>query len=69
MIEAQWQRDYAELSGDMPEGSEGSEGSEKLSLAFPGSRCPYCNAEIKPMQNIPRNLRIRYMVSEVLPDV
>ena len=50
MAEAQWQRDYAELSGDMPEGSEES---EKLSLAFPGSRCPHCNAEIKPTQNIP----------------
>ena len=50
MMEAQWQRDCAEFSGDMPEGTEGS---EKLSLAFPGSRCPHCNAEIKPTQNIP----------------
>ena len=47
MMEAQWQRDYAEFSGKMPEESD------KLSLAFPGSRCPHCDAEIKPTQNIP----------------
>ena len=47
MMEAQWQRDYAEFSGETPEEPE------KLSLAFPGSRCPHCDAEIKPTQNIP----------------
>ena len=47
MMEAQWQRDYAEFSGEV------SEASEKLSLAFPGSRCPHCGAEIKATQNIP----------------
>jgi leader peptidase (prepilin peptidase)/N-methyltransferase len=47
MMEAQWHRDYAEFSGEVPEASE------KLSLAFPGSRCPHCDAEIKPNQNIP----------------
>ena len=47
MMEAQWQRDYAEFIDEV------SEASEKLSLAFPGSRCPYCDAEIKPTQNIP----------------
>ena len=47
MMEAQWQRDYAEFSGEAPETSE------NLSLAFPGSRCPHCDVEIKPMQNIP----------------
>ena len=47
MMEAQWHRDYAEFSGEVPEASE------KLSLAFPGSRCPHCDAEIKPTQNIP----------------
>jgi len=47
MMEAQWQRDYAEFGG------EAQEDSEKLSLAFPGSRCPHCDAEIKPTQNIP----------------
>ena len=47
MMEAQWQRDYAEFGG------EAQEEPEKLSLAFPGSRCPHCDAEIKPTQNIP----------------
>ncbi len=47
MMEAQWQRDYAEFTGESPEASE------SLSLAFPGSRCPHCDAEIKPTQNIP----------------
>jgi leader peptidase (prepilin peptidase)/N-methyltransferase len=47
MMEAQWQRDYAEFSG------EAQEEPNKLSLAFPGSRCPHCDAEIKPTQNIP----------------
>ena len=47
MMEAQWQRDYAEFSGEL------SKASEKLSLAFPGSRCTYCNAGVKPTQNIP----------------
>jgi leader peptidase (prepilin peptidase)/N-methyltransferase len=47
MMEAQWQRDYAQFSGEV------SEVSEKLSLAFPGSRCPHCGAAIKATQNIP----------------
>ena len=47
MMEAQWQRDYAEFSG------EAQDEPDKLSLAFPGSRCPHCDAEIKPTQNIP----------------
>ena len=47
MMEAQWQRDHAEFSGEPPGESD------KLSLAFPGSRCPHCDVEIKPTQNIP----------------
>ena len=47
IMESQWQRDYAEFNG------ETQEEPEKLSLAFPGSRCPHCDAEIKPTQNIP----------------
>ena len=47
MMEAQWQRDYAQFSGEV------SEVSEKLSLAFPRSRCPHCGAAIKATQNIP----------------
>jgi leader peptidase (prepilin peptidase)/N-methyltransferase len=47
IMEAQWQRDYAQFSGEV------SEVPEKLSLAFPGSRCPHCGAAIKATQNIP----------------
>ena len=47
MMEAQWQRDYTQFSGEV------SEVSEKLSLAFPESRCPHCGAAIKATQNIP----------------
>ena len=47
IMEAQWQRDCAEFNGETPEEPE------KLSLAFPGSRCPHCDADIKPTQNIP----------------
>ena len=47
MMKAQWQRDCAEFGGEVPEAPE------KLSLALPGSRCPHCDAEIKPTQNIP----------------
>ena len=47
IMEAQWQRDYPEFAGEV------SEASEKLSLAFPGSRCPQCDAEIRPPQNVP----------------
>ncbi len=47
MMEAQWQRDYAEFSDEV------LEEPKTLSLAFPGSRCPHCDAEIKPRQNIP----------------
>jgi len=47
MIEAQWQRECTEFRGEV------LEASEKLSLALPGSRCPHCDWEIKPSQNIP----------------
>jgi len=47
MMEAQWRREYAELN------VEAQEEPNKLSLAFPGSRCPHCDVEIKPTQNIP----------------
>ena len=43
----QWEQECAEFLGeDLPE-------TQPYSLAFPGSHCPSCNAEIKPMQNIP----------------
>ena len=47
IMEAKWQRDYPEFAGEV------SDASEKLSLAFPGSRCPQCDAEIRPTQNVP----------------
>jgi leader peptidase (prepilin peptidase)/N-methyltransferase len=47
IIESQWQRAYAAFSGESPLKEE------RLSLAYPGSHCPHCNADIKPIQNIP----------------
>ena len=47
IMEAKWQRDYPEFADEV------SEASEKISLAFPGSRCPQCDAEIRPTQNVP----------------
>ena len=47
IMERQWERECAEFLGkETPE-------SEPYSLAFPGSHCPSCNTEIKPLQNIP----------------
>ena len=47
IMEAQWERECAAFRGEeMPE-------SEPYSLAFPGSRCPSCHADIKATQNIP----------------
>ena len=46
-MEAEWHRDSAEFLGQpIPD-------TESLSLAFPGSHCPACNATIKPWHNIP----------------
>jgi leader peptidase (prepilin peptidase)/N-methyltransferase len=47
IIESQWQRAYAAFSGESPLNEE------RLSLAYPGSHCTHCNADIKPIQNIP----------------
>jgi leader peptidase (prepilin peptidase)/N-methyltransferase len=47
IIESQWQRAYAAFSGESPLKEK------RLSLAYPGSHCPHCNADIKPIQNIP----------------
>ena len=47
MMEAQWERECAAFRGEeVPE-------SEPYSLAYPGSRCPSCHADIKAIQNIP----------------
>ena len=52
ILEQQWERECAEFLGEKYLGEEISE-SQPYSLAFPGSHCPSCNAEIKPIQNIP----------------
>ena len=52
MMERQWERECAEFLGEEFRDEESPE-SEPYSLAFPGSHCPSCNAEIKPLQNIP----------------
>lgn len=52
MMEQQWERECAEFLGEEFRGEESPE-SEPYSLVFPGSHCPSCNAEIKPLQNIP----------------
>ena len=52
MMERQWERECAEFLGEEYPGEEPPE-SKPYSLAFPGSHCPSCNAEIKPIQNIP----------------
>ena len=52
MMERQWEQECAEFIGEEFRGEELHE-TKPYSLAFPGSHCPSCNAEIKPMQNIP----------------
>jgi leader peptidase (prepilin peptidase)/N-methyltransferase len=47
IMERQWERECAEFRGeDIPEATP-------YSVAFPGSHCPSCNAEITALQNIP----------------
>lgn len=47
IMEQQWERDCAEFRDeDVPDATP-------YSLAFPGSHCPNCNAEISAAQNIP----------------
>ena len=52
MLERQWERECAEFLGEEFRGEDSLE-TQPYSLAFPGSHCPSCNAEIKPMHNIP----------------
>ena len=47
MMEQQWERECAECRG------ENTPEARPYSLAFPGSHCPSCNAEITALQNIP----------------
>ena len=52
ILERQWERECAEFLGEEFRGEDSLE-TQPYSLAFPGSHCPSCNAEIKPMHNIP----------------
>ena len=47
MMERQWERECAEFRG------EDTAEATPYSLAFPGSHCPSCKAEITALQNIP----------------
>ena len=47
MMEQSWRRECCELL-DQPPSDE-----PRLTLSYPGSRCPGCGAAIKPWQNIP----------------
>lgn len=52
MMEIAWRREMqtASESGiEVPAGID----PEKFSLWWPGSACPHCNAQIRPLQNIP----------------
>ena len=47
MLEQQWEQESADFHGqDVPK-------TKPYSLAFPGSHCPSCGAEITALQNIP----------------
>ncbi len=48
MLEAEWARECAELSGNA-----GADAAPVLTLAQPGSRCPACGRPIRPYENIP----------------
>ena len=52
MMERQWERECAEFVGEEFRGEELHE-AKPYSLAFPGSHCPSCGAEITARQNIP----------------
>lgn len=52
MLERQWERECAEFVGEEFRGEELHE-AKPHSLAFPGSHCPSCGAEITAFQNIP----------------
>ena len=52
MMERQWERECAEFVGEEFRSEELHE-TKPYSLAFPGSHCPSCGAEITALQNIP----------------
>jgi leader peptidase (prepilin peptidase) / N-methyltransferase len=55
MMEAQWQRDCAELTGtpDTSGPADAFEARPPLSLIRPGSHCPACGHAIRPWENVP----------------
>ena len=52
MMERPWERECAEFLGEKLHSEDIPEG-KPYSLAFPGSHCPSCGAEITALQNIP----------------
>ena len=51
MLEREWRRDCAEITGASADG-EGAAGPE-LTLAKPASHCPACGHRIRPLENVP----------------
>ena len=52
MMKRQWERECSEFVSEEFRGEEPHE-TKTYSLAFPGSHCPSCGAEITALQNIP----------------
>ena len=48
MLERDWRRECAELTGAEPGGQ-----GENISLVRPGSHCPHCGASVRPWHNVP----------------
>jgi leader peptidase (prepilin peptidase) / N-methyltransferase len=51
MLESEWRRDCAEITGAPAEGEGAAE--PELSLAKPASHCPSCGHRIRPLENVP----------------
>jgi leader peptidase (prepilin peptidase) / N-methyltransferase len=49
MMTEEWRRDCAEVQGEAPD----QDGAPRLSLAYPGSRCPHCGHAIAALENVP----------------
>jgi leader peptidase (prepilin peptidase)/N-methyltransferase len=51
MLESEWRRDCAEITGASAEGEGTAE--PELTLAKPASHCPSCGHRIRPLENVP----------------
>lgn len=51
MLESEWRRDCAEITGAPAAGEVAAE--PELSLAKPASHCPACGHRIRPLENVP----------------